>query len=345
MRSANAWDTTIAIVTPENIAFDYELAGPFRRVPAYAIDVVVRWSMILLIGSVLSLIALACGLTIGLQGIGGLLVATLLLAYFLISWFYGTFMEAYYNGRTVGKWATGLRVISVDGRPINGTQAMLRNLLRIADMAPIISIGFFLEDFPPLFAVPTCVIGAVSMICTERMQRVGDLAAGTMVVIDERAWRLPLSKVEDPRVPALASFIPRNYRVTRGMAKTLAIYCERRAYLTPARRREIALHLTQPLVEQFEFRPDIDPDLLMVALYHYTFLFDLKVDLDTLGPYAQVSPFARDANQSSPEMSKQGPLTPSVPDVITAEVIAQPDLSPVAPENRGTSIEVSEVQL
>ncbi len=210
-----------------------------------------------------------------------------MIIYFLISWFYGTFFETYFNGRTIGKWALGLRVISVDGRPIDGTQAVIRNLLRIADMAPVLSISFFIEEFPPLFAVPTCVIGTVSMICTQRIQRIGDLAAGTMVVIDERAWRLPVSKVEDPRVPALASYIPKDYRVTRGMAKTLAIYCERRAYLTPARRREIALHLSQPLLERFGFRPDIDPDLLMVALYHYTFLFDEKIDLETLGPYAQ----------------------------------------------------------
>ncbi len=220
-------------------------------------------------------------------------------------------------------------MISVDGRPIDGTQAVIRNLLRIADMAPVISISFFIEDFPPLFAVPTCVIGAISMICTERMQRIGDLAAGTMVVIDERAWRLPVSKVEDPRVPALASFIPKDYRVTRGMAKTLAIYCERRAYLTQARRREIAMHLTQPLVERFGFRPDIDPDLLMVALYHYTFLFDEKIDLETLGPYAQMSPFARDAIRQSAGTKEAIPQLPVSNEVITAEVITPLSYQPL----------------
>ncbi len=97
MRSANAWDTTIAIVTPENIAFEYELAGPFRRVPAYAIDVVMRWTVILLLYFLLTL----TGIAIGFQGIGGLYVASLLIVYFLISWFYGTFMETYFNGRTL----------------------------------------------------------------------------------------------------------------------------------------------------------------------------------------------------------------------------------------------------
>ncbi len=58
MRSATAWDTTIAIVTPENIAFDYELAGPFRRVPAYAIDVAMRWLAILLLYFLLTLAVL-----------------------------------------------------------------------------------------------------------------------------------------------------------------------------------------------------------------------------------------------------------------------------------------------
>ncbi len=342
MRSANAWDTTIAIVTPENIAFDYELAGPFRRVPAYAIDLAVRWGIIFLLFMLLTM----TGMLLSIQSLGSIYIASLMIAYFLISWFYGTFMETYFNGRTIGKWATGLRVISVDGRPIDGTQAVIRNLLRIADMAPVLSLSVFSEDYPSWFAAPTGVIGTLTMICTQRMQRIGDLAAGTMVVVDERAWRLPISKVEDPRVPALASYIPKDYRITRGMAKTLAVYCERRAYLTPARRREIATHLSQPLLERFGFRPDIDPDLLMVALYHFTFLFDAKTDLESLGPYAQVSPYARDV-QASANTSKSsdvaGNAASKVADkvdetsVITAELIEAVPASNPAPRTEATT--------
>jgi hypothetical protein len=153
------------------------------------------------------------------------------------------------------------------------------------------------EDVPPVFLIPTGMIGLISMICTRRMQRLGDLAAGTMVIVDERSWRLPVAKVDDPRVPALASFVPGDYRVSRSMARTLAVYAERRHYLTPARRREVARHLTIPLVERFEFRRDIDPDLLMYALYYKTFLSDASAGLADLGPLAGYSPLLRDADR------------------------------------------------
>jgi len=294
MTTANALDTTIAVVTPENISFEYQLAGPFRRLPAYLIDVATRWAVILLIGLMLMLV----GLFTSVFSIGSFLVATGLVVYFVISWFYGTFLETYFNGRTVGKWACGLRVICVDGRPIDGTRAVIRNLVRIADIAPYAALTSFIEDASPLFWVPTGMVGFVSIICTKRMQRLGDLAAGTMVVVDEKSWRLPVTKIEDPRVPALASYIPGDYRVTRSMARTLAVYCERRAYLTPARRREIAMHLTTPLIEKFEFRPDVDPDLLLVALYHATFLADVRVESASLGPLAGASPLLRDTKRT-----------------------------------------------
>jgi hypothetical protein len=118
-----------------------------------------------------------------------------------------------------------------------------------------------------------------------------------MVIVDERSWRLPVAKVDDPRVPALASFFPGDYRVSRSMARTLAIYAERRHYLTPARRREVARHLTIPLVDRFEFRSDIDPDLLMYALYYKTFLADPSDELPDLGPLAGYSPLRRDQNK------------------------------------------------
>jgi len=310
MTTANALDTTIAVVTPENISFEYQLAGPFRRLPAYLIDVATRWAVILSIGLFLMLM----GAFTGFSSIGPFLLATGFVVYFVISWFYGTFLETYFNGRTVGKWACGLRVICVDGRPIDGTQAVLRNLVRVADIAPYAALTSFIEDVGPMFWVPTGMIGFVSVICTKRMQRLGDLAAGTMVVVDEKSWRLPVTKIEDPRVPALASYIPGDYRITRSMARTLAVYCERRAYLTPARRREIAMHLTTPLIKKFEFRPDVDPDLLMVALYHATFLADVRVESASLGSLGGASPLLRDTQRAPAAGNAADPTTGSLLD-------------------------------
>jgi len=301
MPSANPLDTTIAVVTPENIAFEYQLAGPFRRLPAYLIDLAIRVGLIVAIALILILFGMLTQFAIP----PAFLSAAMMIGYFVISWFYGTLMETYFNGRTIGKWSCGLRVICVDGRPINGTRAVLRNLLRAADLAPFASLSQFNEDMPAVLLIPTGIVGLVCTICTRRMQRLGDLAAGTMVVVDEKSWRLPVTKVEDPRAAALASFIPGDYRVSRSMARTLATYVERRAYLTPGRRREVARGLTDPLLERFEFRPDIDPDLLMISLYHATFLADPRDPQPDLGPLSGHSPLMKDIRYPDQEISGQ----------------------------------------
>jgi len=283
------------VVTPENIAFEYQLAGPFRRLPAYLIDFAIRWGVILLVGGIVAMIG---GMMSVLSSFyGPLSQAMILLAVFLISWFYGTALEAYFNGRTIGKWMCGIRVIQVDGRPISPRSALLRNLLRIADLAPVAALETWDPDIPPIYIIPTGIIGLVTMMMTERMQRLGDLAAGTMVVVDERKWQLPIAKVDDARVPALASYIPGDYQITRKMSRTLATYVERRHFLTPQRRREGARHLTDWLIERFEFRRDIDPDLLLYSLYYKTFLADSTTEPADLGPLAGYSPLARDAHK------------------------------------------------
>ncbi|MFK8113061.1 MAG: RDD family protein [Rubripirellula sp.] len=335
MAARAALDTTIAVVTPENIAFDYQLAGPFRRLPAYMVDVAVRWVMILLIIFVVFMIGGLIDITV----LGPFAMASAFLTYFMINWFYGTFMETYFNGRTIGKWACGIRVIDVDGRPITGKRALIRNLLRIADMAPPLAISSVIEDLPMIFMVlmvPTGMIALIVMISTKRLQRLGDLAAGTMVIVDERSWRLPVAKVDDARVPALASFVPADYRVSRSMARTLAIYAERRHFLTPARRREVARHLTIPLVEQFEFRNDIDPDLLMYALYYKTFLAD-DSDTPDLGPLAGYSPLLRDANKPQ-GLADDRDLIAGKKSTPTANLASQPTASVTPlPSSEGTS--------
>ncbi len=290
MISTAALDTTIAVITPENIAFEYQLAGPFRRLPAYLIDVIVRWSFVIALW-IAGFVLLGA---LNLSMLGPFAVAGGLVMYFIVSWFYGALLETFFNGRTIGKWACGIRTIDVDGRPISGKRAIIRNLLRVADLAPIAAVSQWDPDVPPVFIIPTGMAGLVSMVFTRRLQRLGDLAAGTMVIIDERTWRVPTTRVDDPRIPALASFIPAGYRVSRSMARTLAVYAERRHYLTPARRREVTRHLTVPLIDQFEFRSDIDPDLLMQSLYYKTFLAESQLDRPDLGPLAGYSPLRRD---------------------------------------------------
>jgi hypothetical protein len=97
------------------------------------------------------------------------------------------------------------------------------------------------------------------------------------------------------------------------MARTLATYVERRAYMTPGRRREVARGLTEPLLQKFEFRPDIDPDLLMIALYHWTFIADPRDPPPDLGPLAGHSPLAKDFGKAAKAPSTALPDAAAVP--------------------------------
>lgn len=322
MAAPVALDTTIAVVTPENIAFNYQLAGPFRRFPAFLIDLAIQWGIMFAIA-----IALMILTAVNTRLLGPFVTAGIFISFFVISWFYGAWMETYFNGRTVGKWACGIRVIGTRGEPITGKRAVIRNLLVVADLAPVAALGEVIEGAPPIFIIPTGLIGITVMVCTKRMQRLGDVAAGTMVIIDERSWKLPIGKVDDPRVPALASFFPADYRVSRTMARTLATYAERRDYLTRQRRHEVARHLTDPLIERFEFRTDIDPDLLMYALYYKTFLADSSAEAVDLGPLAGYSPLKRDQEKPTGLATSSTTVHAIATDSIANDESTKPDTS------------------
>ncbi len=256
-------DTTIQIVTPENIAFDYQVAGPFRRWPAYLLDLAARFGLLLVI-------VVAANLLDWL-GAGALAVAAILLVWFLLEWFYGGFFESYWNGQTPGKWLLGIRVLTIHGQPINALQAVMRNVLRAVDMYPLISLQVF-GNLPPVYLFPTFFLGLVVMSCNRRFQRLGDLVCGTMVVSEERPWWTGVAQWDDPRVAQLADLLPADLAVSPELARTLAAYVERRPVLHAARRREIARHLGAPLTQQLGLPADTSDDLLVCALYHRAFI-------------------------------------------------------------------------
>jgi uncharacterized RDD family membrane protein YckC len=242
-------DTRIRIVTPENIAFQYRVAGPFRRLPAYLLDCLLRAVLLVIFG-------LTSLLVFGSLGLHGLVLGMYLTLWFVLSWFYGGVFETFWNGQTPGKRLMRIRVISVDGQPINGMQAVLRNILREIDAQPMY-----------LFQV-----GLLSALMNDRFQRLGDLAAGTMVVVEEGHWLRGLIPVNDPEVAQLASMIPANFIAKRSLAQALSAYVERRGSFAWGRRLEIARHLAEPLRDKFHLPSNTNLDLLLCALYHRTFI-------------------------------------------------------------------------
>ncbi len=244
-------DNTIRIVTPENIAFQYRVAGPFRRLTAYIVDLALRTGAFI----VLAIAAMIAFSVIGLPGVG---LAVTLVALFLLEWFYGGLFETFWNGQTPGKRAVSIRVLSADGQPINAVQAVLRNILRAVDLQPII--------FGQL--------GLWAAAMNDRSQRLGDLACGTMVVVDEPGWLHGVARIQEPAALALAEQLPPAFRPSPTLARAVAAYVSRRQYIAFPRLIEIAQHLAVPLAEHLKLPRATHPDHLLCAVYHRAFVAD-----------------------------------------------------------------------
>lgn len=264
-------DTSIEIVTPENVSFRYHVAGPFRRLPAFILDVAFQ-SLIIAIGG--RLIVLVMVVLFGIPG-AFLGVGFYLILSFVISWFYGGLFETYWNGQTPGKRLTRIRVIGTDGQPVNGLQAILRNLLRAIDCQPL-----FLYQF-----------GLFSALMNDRFQRLGDLAAGTMVVVEEREWFQGILRIDEPEVLRLAQRIPPSFQATPSLARALAAYVQRRLAFPVTRRVEVARHLAEPLARRFGLPEGINPDHLLCAVYQRAFITDAPSEISE-----PVSPFQTDGS-------------------------------------------------
>ena len=176
MRTAR-YDTQI-IRTPEGIVFAMLLAGPMSRFLAWLIDlavIAVLSFVFLLICSALGMFTLFAG-RIGAD----LMFAFLLLGLFLINVGYAICLEWFWRGRTVGKLCLRLRVVDEHGLRLQFSQIVIRNLLRVVDALPALYL-----------------LGGLAMILSRRLQRLGDLAANTIVI------RLP--KQAEPNLSELLS--------------------------------------------------------------------------------------------------------------------------------------------
>lgn len=204
-------DTLYAVETPEGIDLQAELAGPVVRVLAYSIDILIRLLVLLLCGIALAFFDKA--------GQGGLL-----LLMFILEWFYPVFFEVCRRGQTPGKKQMGLAVVNDDLTPVTWSTSMVRNLLRVVDFLP-----------------SAYLFGLISMVLNDRFARLGDLAAGTLVIhrsteskalADEAANAKPLPPEFLPRSPpmrleleeqrALVSFTQRQQQLTEGRQQELA---------------------------------------------------------------------------------------------------------------------------
>lgn len=206
-------DTVYLVETPEGIDLQAELAGPVPRILAYAIDISIR----MVIVSILSIVLLAAGKA----GSGILLLVT-----FLLEWFYPVFFEVYRKGQTIGKGAMGLVVVNDDLTPIRWGNSLVRNLLRAADFLPFAYLG-----------------GLLCMVMNDRFQRLGDIAAGTLVIYkhkqkdrtglaESQAYPPPLSLELEDQI-AIIGFAERSRELSEDRQQELANILDNVTHRTP----------------------------------------------------------------------------------------------------------------
>jgi uncharacterized RDD family membrane protein YckC len=171
-------DNGLVIRTPEGVEFSLPLAGPVSRMLALAVDLAV----IAMLASVLRQI-LAPLVAFGQDFAGALNVV----AYFVMSLVYAAAAEWAWRGQTVGKRLLRLRVVDAGGLRLEPAQVIVRNLMRLIDALPALYL-----------------VGGIACVVSRRRQRLGDLAAGTVVIRTPKLARPDLDQVLGSKYNSLA---------------------------------------------------------------------------------------------------------------------------------------------
>ena len=213
------FEDRLTIDTPEGVPLELTLAGLGSRFAAALIDYLIEGVIIVAL-----LLVLGYGAGLGRPGSNGLADAAWFVGFFAIFWGYNIAFEVLNSGRTPGKALNGIRVVLESGAPEPFAASAVRNVIRIIDILP-----------------GTYLVGVVSILVTSRNQRVGDLAAGTLVIRDRRAVpaevRIPYfveapawdtSAVDGQDLDAVVAFLARREHLEEGARTQIAAELARR---------------------------------------------------------------------------------------------------------------------
>lgn len=212
----------LTLAGAEGVDLDLALAGLGSRASALFVDVAIQ-----------ALVAWLLVVVAGLVG-GGAGLAVFSIGSFLIVFGYPTLSEAFVDGQTIGKRLFSIAVVRIDGTPVRFLGAVIRNVLRVIDLLP-----------GPYF------VGLVAVLSTQRSQRIGDLAAGTLVIHRRRpgsgsvvgpAWAtLPVAALPPEADRWDVSMV--------GAEEVAAVraFLDRRSQLTPEHRSQLASTLADQL--------------------------------------------------------------------------------------------------
>lgn len=221
-----ALDTLRLVETPEGCRLGLRLAGPLSRARAWFVDMLLRLIILLAVGQLLGYL--------GKFGAGIMTVVA-----FALEWLYPVLFEVLWHGCTPGKRMVGLAVLHDDGTAVGWGASFVRNTLRAVDFLPF------------LYGV-----GISSTLLSRDGKRLGDLAAGTVVVWRPReAAQAPATAHVKPQPPPL--------RLTQDEQRVILEFAARARSLTPERAHELA-DLAQPLLKN---GPDSVQSLLAIAAW------------------------------------------------------------------------------
>lgn len=209
------YDETVTIATPEGVELELTLAGAGSRFVAALADLAIQ-----------AIVALASVAALG--GIGGIGSAAVSVITFLIVLGYDVLFEVFAAGRTPGKRLNGLRVVRSGGEPVGFLTSAIRNVLRVVDFLP--------------FAY---VLGAATILATRKNQRLGDVAAGTLVIRDRapKPAPEPLEAASPPGVSAAWD----TSAITAEEVAAVRSFLERGPEIDPAARTKLARTLAERL--------------------------------------------------------------------------------------------------
>jgi uncharacterized RDD family membrane protein YckC len=233
-----------SVLTPERVSLEYGIAGVGSRAGAAIVDTLIQ-------AAAVTVLAIAFFVTIGLgaaahvlqlsdEAIGLVGLALVLLASFMITSGYFMIFEIIWNGQTPGKRLVGVRVIRESGYPLRPVDSVVRNLVRIVDWAPV----FY-------------GIGVLVMLFNRRAKRLGDFAAGTLVVREGARQSLA-------SVPASvgASDEPRGVALSGADATLVRDFLVRRESMHPTARKALAQRLATALAQRYQLplQPEEEPE-------------------------------------------------------------------------------------
>ena len=241
----------IETVTPENVRIEYELAGIASRCGAAVADLLLQTLAILLVVVIITLAQMVLRLPPLGWPTGVLIVSS-----FLLWWGYYVFFETVWNGQTPGKRLLRLRVIKYGGSPIDLTSAAVRGLIRIVDLA---------------------AIGFIVMFFSSKNQRLGDLAAGTLVVKERSEWTGDIAQAVRDGTSRMtrwnqtpeAALVKNIELITPDQFDAVKRFVERSSELQPPTRERIAAGIARPLMRHLgiEDAPGITYTNFLAAIH------------------------------------------------------------------------------